>query len=305
MKPVRWIGVDWGTTNLRAFAMDANGHLIEEKSSDRGMAKLQPHAFESALLDLIAPWLSRDTEIPVYACGMVGAKQGWREARYCKVPCPPVAADGLTYAPTQDKRIRVHILPGLSQSAPADVLRGEETQISGLLAHIPDYSGAVCLPGTHSKWVSVADGKVERFTTYLTGELFDILSGHTILRHSVGGDEWDNQAFLSAARRAVREPQCVAEELFGLRADSLLNGEAPRKLRARLSGMLIGQEIGLSKRYWSSQNVTLIGSSATVPFYQQVLQDQGCKVEIIDAKDASLAGLALVASILFGSVCRA
>lgn len=295
MKSIRWIGIDWGTTNLRVFAMGTNGHVIDEKTSDQGMAKLAPHEFEHTLLDMIAPWLSQDMEIPVYASGMVGAKNGWQEAPYRKVPCAPVAHDCLIHIPTLDKRIRVHVLPGLSQASPADVMRGEETQIAGFLLQSPNYSGAICLPGTHSKWVSISDANVTKFSTYMTGELFDVLSKQTILSATVSSDEWDEQAFLGSARQAVNEPQCVAEELFGLRAASLLDDTPPKKMRARLSGLLIGQEIGLSKRYWENQNVTLIGSSATVPFYQQVLHDLGCKIETIGAKEASLAGLSLVA----------
>lgn len=295
MTAVDWIGVDWGTTNLRVFAMDAQNRALAEKTSDRGMAKLTPPQFEPALLDLIAPWLSDDRETPVYASGMVGAKQGWQEARYRMVPTPPVADDGLTHVATLDKRMRVHILPGLSQAAPADVMRGEETQIAGLLAHSPAYRGAVCLPGTHSKWVAVSEGKVDRFATFMTGELFDVLSKQTILCHAVAGDAWDEAAFLIAAGQAVQDPQRVAAELFGLRAAGLLDGAQPAQMRARLSGLLIGQEIGLAKRYWQDQTVTLIGSNATVPFYQAVLADQGCAVDIMAAKDASLAGLSLIA----------
>lgn len=302
MNPVRWIGVDWGTTNLRAFAVDATGRPVDEKSSDRGMAKLRVHEFEPALLDLIAPWLSHYKQIPVYACGMVGAQQGWCEARYRNVPCPPVAASGLTLVPTHDQRIRVHILPGLCQSSPADVMRGEETQIAALLARDPDYCGTICLPGTHSKWASVADGNVEGFTTFMTGELFDVLANRTILRHSVGGEAWDDKIFLGAALRAVNEPQGVAEELFGLRAASLLSDTPRETLRSRLSGMLIGQELGLTKRYWQARSVTLIGSHATVPLYRQVLQVLECEVETLDARDAALAGLALVATTSAGCV---
>ena len=297
-----WIGVDWGTTNLRVFAADATGQTIDEKSSDLGMAKLESHQFESALLSLIEPWLSPNRKIPVYASGMVGAKQGWREAEYRRVPCEPVATDGLTHVPTRDNRISVHILPGLSQLAPMDVMRGEETQIAGFMARDPDYSGAICLPGTHSKWVSVSNGKVESFTTFMTGEVFNALSNHTILRHSMGSQAWGRSVLLAAALQAAKEPQSVAEGLFGLRAASLLDDAPPEKLRSRFSGMLIGQELGLSKRYWLNQKVILIGGSVAITFYEEILKKLGCKVEVVQAKHASLAGLAQIATRTLGRV---
>lgn len=225
---------------------------------------------------------------------MVGAKQGWFEANYREVPCPPVTSDHLTIVPTLDKRIKVKILPGICQPTPPDVMRGEETQIAGLLALRPSYLGTVCLPGTHSKWVSVANGEIARFTTFMTGEIFEILANRSVLRHSVAGGGWDREAFFSAAIEAVEEPQGVAEKLFGLRAGSLLDDLGPETCIARLSGMLIGQEIGLAERYWRNSEISLIGSNSTVPLYSDVLQLLKCKVNVIDPRSAVHSGMAQV-----------
>ena len=133
-----WIAVDWGTSNLRAWAMGASG-VLDHGESHEGMGTLSRDGFEPALLRVVSPWLQDGRVMPVIACGMVGARQGWIEAVYRAVPCSPVSAAQMTVAPTSDSRIRVHIAPGLSQDRPADVMRGEETQIAGALALNPGF----------------------------------------------------------------------------------------------------------------------------------------------------------------------
>ena len=171
-----WIAVDWGTTHLRAWAI-RNGDPVAEATSDSGMGQLNRTDFEPALLDLIEPWLGQD-RMTIVACGMVGSRQGWAEAPYAKVPVQP-ASDRLIRPETRDQRLSVHILPGLRQDDPADVMRGEETQIAGYLAGNPGFDGVVCLPGTHTKWVQVSAGEVVSFRTFMTGELFSLLSKPT------------------------------------------------------------------------------------------------------------------------------
>ena len=144
MSQIAWIAVDWGTSNLRVWAMDAADQVIATASSDRGMGALAPPEFETALLDLTAEWLTETAVMPVVACGMVGAKTGWVEAAYRAVPGAPVGAD-VTFAPCADPRHRVAIIAGMAQSDPADVMRGEETQIAGFLEAEPAFVGTVCM----------------------------------------------------------------------------------------------------------------------------------------------------------------
>jgi 2-dehydro-3-deoxygalactonokinase len=181
-----WIAVDWGTTHLRAWAMAEDGTVRAEARSDDGMGHLARDAFEPALLSLIEPWLGAGP-MDVLACGMVGSRQGWVEAPYVAVPAKPT---NLTPVPvtTRDPRLRVSILPGLKQDAPPDVMRGEETQIAGFLAAALGFDGVLCLPGTHAKWVQISAGEVVSFRTFMTGELFDLLSAVSVLRHSVAAE---------------------------------------------------------------------------------------------------------------------
>lgn len=291
-----WIAVDWGTSNLRAWKIGAEG-ILAQGESNKGMGKLKPAEFEAALLEVISPWL--DGPALVLACGMVGAKQGWREAKYRAVPCSPTDPAGLIRVDTVDKRLDVRIAPGLSQDRPADVMRGEETQLAGALALHPGFDGVFCLPGTHSKWAQVSAGEVVSFQTFMTGELFALLSTQSVLRHSMG-DGWDEAAFDEGLSDALSRPDRIAAKLFTLRAEGLLHGLTGAQARARLSGLLIGIELAGAKPYWLGQKVKLIGAEKLSASYARALSAQGLQSERLDATACTLAGLAALHAQLRG-----
>ncbi|MCU0901143.1 MAG: 2-dehydro-3-deoxygalactonokinase [Cypionkella sp.] len=288
-----WIAVDWGTSNLRAWAMGPTG-VLAHAASDDGMGRLARDQFEPALLALIAPWLGQGVT-PVIACGMVGSRQGWFEAPYRAVPCAPLDHGGLVRVPVQDPRIAVHIAPGLKQARPADVMRGEETQIAGALALRPAFDGVLCLPGTHSKWAQISAGEVVSFQTYLTGELFALLSQQSVLRHGMAGGGWDDAAFDTGLSDALSRPDRIGALLFTLRAEGLIADLSPAAARARLSGLLIGIELAAAKPYWLGQPVTLIGADALCQSYARALAAQGLSAQLLPATECTLAGLASLA----------
>ena len=287
-----WIAVDWGTTNLRAWAMGADGRVLAHAESEDGMGKLARDGFELALLRLIGGWL--DSRPAVVACGMVGSRQGWCEAPYRTVPCAALDPGRVVMAPTNDPRLSVSIIPGLKQTQPADVMRGEETQIAGALRLMPNYDGVFCLPGTHSKWVHISAGEVVSFQTYMTGEMFALLSEASVLRHGMAGEGWDEAAFNAAVADAISRPERIAARLFALRAEGLIAGLPPAAARARLSGLLIGTELAGAKPYWLGQRVTLIGAEKLTAAYAAALAQQGIKAECLPATECTLAGLALL-----------
>ena len=284
-----WIAVDWGTSNLRVWAMGPSG-VLAHASSDDGMGKLSRDGYEPALLRLIAPWLT--TPVPIIACGRVGSRQGWCEAPYRTVPCPPVSASALVTAPTKDPRLTVQIAPGLRQMTPADVMRGEETQIAGALALMPDFDGVLCLPGTHSKWAHISAGEVVSFQTFMTGELFALLSTQSVLRHGVAAEGWDDVAFDMALSDALSRPEKIAARLFSLRAEGLIAGLSPVAAKSRLSGLLIGVELAAARPYWLGQPVGIVGAEGLARAYARALAAQGVKANLIPATDCTIAGLA-------------
>jgi len=286
-----WIAVDWGTTNLRAWAMSRDGEALAEATSRNGMGALDKAGFEPALIEVVGGWLGEGVT-PVVACGMVGSRQGWVEAPYMSVPCTPSPeCSGMAIAQTLDPRLDVQVIPGLCQSSPADVMRGEETQIAGFLSLNPGWDGVMCLPGTHTKWVHISAGEVVSFQTFMTGELFATLTGHTVLRHTVGQDGWDETLFLTALDDALSRPEAMAARLFSLRAESLLSGLGPAAARARLSGLLLGSELAASRPYWLGQQVGIVGADGLSRAYATALERQGVAVTLADATAMTLAGL--------------
>ncbi len=288
MSTTDWIAVDWGTSNMRLWRM-SGGTVQERRSSDAGMGTLDRDGFEPALLSLLPDLPEGPTEIVV--CGMAGSRQGWAEAPYASVPCLPPSARQAVRVQTRDPRLSVYILPGVKQQKPADVMRGEETQIAGFLALNPEFDGVICLPGTHCKWAHISAGEIVSFRTFMTGELFALLSRSSVLRHSIAARGWDQPAFLEACEDAMTRPASFASGLFALRAEGLVGDLPPEVARARLSGLLIGIEIGAAKPYWLGRNVALVGDDALVAPYRAALEKQGVPVTITDAERMTLEGL--------------
>ncbi|MDA0722271.1 MAG: 2-dehydro-3-deoxygalactonokinase [Proteobacteria bacterium] len=283
-----WIAVDWGTTKLRAFAMGPEGVRATAQSAE-GMGSLAREEFEPALIGLIEPWLGPDVT-PVLACGMVGSRQGWHEAPYRSVPCAPLEPGQMVSVPVRDARITVQIAPGLKQVSPADVMRGEETQLAGALTLHPGFDGAICLPGTHSKWGRISTGEVVGFQTYLTGEMFALLSEQSVLRHGMAED-WDDSAFDQGVAEGMARPERLMAQLFRLRAEGLIAGLTGGAARARLSGLLIGAELAATKGWWLGLPVLLVGTEGLARLYARALVPQGVTATVLPATECTIAGL--------------
>lgn len=286
-----WIAVDWGTTHLRAYLMGESA-VLAEASSDDGMGRLTRDAYEPALLRLVSHWLTDGNKTEIIACGMVGSRQGWMEAPYRTTPCVPLDPTTLVTVPTADPRLKIRLVPGLRQNTPADVMRGEETQIAGVLALHPQFDGVICLPGTHSKWAHISAGEVVSFQTYMTGELFSLLSNQSVLRHGMQSETWDEQAFTFAITDAISRPEKIASRLFSLRAETLIADLKPDAARSRLSGLLIGIELAAAKPYWLGQNVILVGAENLSATYARALALQGVTTRQLPAAACTIAGLA-------------
>lgn len=290
---LQWIAADWGTSSLRLWAMGRDGAVLARASSPDGMGTLASVDYEPLLLRLAGDWLPDRAApaIPVVVCGMAGARQGWKEAPYRAVPCLPVSGEGMIPVETTDRRLSVKIIPGLSQNAPADVMRGEETQLAGLVARLGGSEAIACLPGTHAKWVRLDAGRVMSFTTVMTGEIFALMAGQSVLRHSVAGEGENRDAFAGAVREMLSEPSRLTSALFSVRAASLLTGADGATGRARLSGLLIGTELAATRNFWTETPVHLIGSGPLSAAYGEALRLAGGEPVIELGEALTLAGL--------------
>jgi 2-dehydro-3-deoxygalactonokinase len=293
-----WVAVDWGTSNLRVWGIDVGGRVLFSRASAQGMGKLPPDAYPRVLADILAPDIApAGKPIDVLICGMAGARHGWREAPYLDAPADlgALAAAAVT-ASMPGARLCARILPGVCQrdGGAEDVMRGEETQLLGLTALVPDFGGIVCMPGTHCKWVALSGHRVERFATVMTGELFEVLRTHSVLRHACTGSVQGPdhaEGFESGLVVGVDAPQRLPVMLFKVRAGALLSGRTPDWCAGYLSGLLIGAEIGAQREWIGRGDLAIVGTAPLVALYAQAMARAGTQARIVDGHTASLAGL--------------
>lgn len=291
---IRFVG-DWGTTRLRLFRLD-NGTIAEHRLGP-GVGRLTTSPAD-ALRDTIGDWAEPMRASGLMLCGMAGSRNGLVEAPY--VACPADFSDWSTrLAETELDGIRVRIAGGLSganfSSAP-DVMRGEETQIFGALTLNPELEQGrriFVMPGTHSKWVELEDGRVLRFQTSFTGELFALLRDKSILTRLRDGEDGGEDGFAAGLRR-IQETSALIASLFEARAAQLIDGRSRAWATGFLSGLIIGAELleNLRLTGLGGGHVTLIGAPELGALYRQAFEALGCTATLIEGDRCALAGLA-------------
>lgn len=291
---------DWGTSRFRLWLVDGRGDVLAEKRTDDGLDASRARGFAATLESHLAELGARD-DLPVIVCGMAGSRQGWVEANYVPVPADlPSILSGTVRIPGIDRDVR--IIPGLSQSGSApNVMRGEETQLLGAILTQNLSNGIIAMPGTHSKWVALENGKANHFSTFLTGELYALLASQSILRHSIGdavGAASPDHPQFAAALDLMLSGKRMLGELFGIRAAMLLDNLSPEGAAARLSGLLIGAEIAAA-RMEKQGRVTLVASGTMAALYGRALALSGLEYDLVDADEAVRKGLFVAASRLW------
>jgi len=284
------IAVDWGSSSLRAYRLDDDGSILEQRRSDLGVLSCDGR-FAEVLADQIDDW---DDE-RILLCGMIGSRGGWQEVPYVECPAGAreIAAavvriedDAAVFA-SRDLRI----VPGMidRHSATADVMRGEETQLVGLLDRLGDGAHTVCLPGTHSKWVQVRDRAIASIRTAMTGETYALFRKHSVLAKLMPADEppFDAAAFDEGLRRSG-DAGGLLHHLFGVRTAGLLGQLSDTQAPSYLSGLLIGHEIrALASR---PQCIHLIGNERLLTVYAHALDTFGIETRR-HSEDLAASGL--------------
>jgi 2-dehydro-3-deoxygalactonokinase len=290
----QWVAVDWGTSNVRAWGIAADGSQTFSAEADKGMGRIARADYPAVLGELIA---GRYAEGTIIVCGMAGARQGWVEAPYRETPADLYTLSaGAVSPPDSRKGYDVHILPGVCQRAAGreDVMRGEETQLLGLLHLRPGFSGTAILPGTHSKWAEIREGRIVRFSSVMTGELYEVLSEHSVLRHSLGVERMGpatEDGIAEGMAAGLAHPELLTALAFRTRAAGLLSGKGPDWCSGYLSGLLVGTEIASHRDWLDGDAVPLIGSARLARLYGAALNQLGVQGFAIEAADATIAGL--------------
>jgi 2-dehydro-3-deoxygalactonokinase len=269
------IGLDWGTTSCRAYLVGADGAVLERVADGPGILKVEGGAFGAALDAMIGRW---DARFPVVLSGMIGSRQGWREAPYAQCPAGP--GDVVQALGRIDHAGRtIALVPGLAteNDGMPDVMRGEETQIFGALALSGRDSGLFLLPGTHSKWAVVQDGRIVSFRTFMTGEVFGALKDHTILGRLMR-DGADAEGFARGIKEgaALGSAGALLNRVFATRTYGLMDRLSAGALADYLSGLLIGAEVAEAVRQ-TKDAVTIIASAALAQRYTEALRLLGCE----------------------------
>lgn len=264
------IGLDWGTSSLRGYWLDADGSIRETRARSWGIRQLPEGGFDAALNEITAGWPT----LPRLACGMIGSRNGWLEVPYLDLPADAAQLGSALSVLHAGDGAELRIAPGLRNPRGPDVMRGEETQLIGAMARHPSPAehGTFVLPGTHSKWASVRDGAVVDFNTVMTGELFALLRTHSILGAGLDAPVDDPHAFARGVQ-AARDSGAAGglSLLFSARALMLDGALASSSVPDYLSGLLLGEELRAqiaSARFRCDAPIQLIGDAALCARYR-------------------------------------
>jgi 2-dehydro-3-deoxygalactonokinase len=291
-----FLAADWGTSNLRAWVIDPDGSVRDVRKFPWGVARLQPGGAQAALDDEVRPALHAE-DMPAILCGMIGSNLGLAPAPYVDCPVDASALAGRLYE-VSGAGPPVRIVPGLRCRRPngdPDVIRGEETKVLGWLAEDPARcvgEHLLCLPGTHCKWIQIVDGRIERFLTAMSGELFEVLGRHGVLKSEAPAD---NAAVFDEGLQAGAADGALASRLFAARS-RVVGGDMPAEhARSYLSGLLIGDETSKMVRDFQPKGrIVLLGEPALCRWYERALVKLGVEVESDPGDQAVIAGLTIL-----------
>jgi 2-dehydro-3-deoxygalactonokinase len=290
------IAVDWGTTNFRAFRLDAEGKVLARHSSPQGILRVENGSFAEALVAEVGDWIAQG-EQRILLCGMIGSRQGWVEAAY--ISCPAGISD-LAKAVVQVPfaAANVWLVPGVMGSDAAGVpelMRGEETAAMGMLDACSG-AGLACFPGTHSKWIKLRDRKIASFVTSMTGEIYSALRKCTILgRMMTTNAPIDKQAFHDGVVRSA-DSGGLLHHLFGVRTLALMGQLREEVSASYLSGLLIGHDVRAAMP--PASRVHLVGVADLCGLYAQAIEACGSTATVLD-EDAAALGLAAIGRRLY------
>lgn len=296
-----FVAVDWGTSRMRAMLCASPERGFVSKLEGEGVAYLRESPADT-LLRAIEPWTREHGNLDLLLGGMAGSDMGWRAASYLTCPLEVgELANGLLEFTESGHRIA--IVPGVSGTnwlGQPDVMRGEEIQVLGWTTCNRQPTDAVlCLPGTHTKWVSVRDGRIEKLMTSVTGELYAVLKRHSVLLPRLEGQssDFDAEAFAKGVDVAVRNDGQLIHTLFSTRSQALRDPAFAQSASSYLSGLLIGSDVLSATNVIeeASGAAELIGARPLCERFAMAMEQLGVKNNMSDGNEMVYAGFLAIA----------
>ncbi len=286
------VGVNWGSSNFRAWRIASDGSMLDEIVAPKGVAGLGREGMAEMMATLAARWPDHG---PIYASGMIGSNIGWAEAPYALAPA---GMNDLARAaiPVEIGQVPVRIVPGITchrafDDAP-DILRGEEIELLGLMELSPR-DGVAALPGTHTKWVVRENGQIGEFLTAMSGEIYDRLTAQGLLTSIVEGEAAEGTAFQEGVTHGRTGGLGLSSLLFGARARVIRGALSRADAASYIRGLLIGSEIADALAAFPAMAggvVPLIGNGPLSRLYAAALGSIGIETELIESRRACLLG---------------
>jgi 2-dehydro-3-deoxygalactonokinase len=287
-----FVGINWGSTNFRAFLISAEGQAIDEYSAPAGIVALDRDGMVTMMDELASRWPGAR---PVYASGMIGSNIGWIEVPYVQAPAGDTNLAKAAVA-TQIGKVCVRIVPGItcrrSFDGEPDILRGEEIELLGLAA-LRVIDGWVALPGTHTKWLRLENGRVLDFFSSMSGEIFDRLTAKGLLASIVVGEAAEGEAFLAGVNVGRARRLGMGTLLFGARAQVMRGQLAKPDAASYIRGLLIGSEIADALAVYPmlvNKQIPLVGNGPLCGLYASALRSAGVSSEMVESRAACVQG---------------
>ncbi len=299
-----FVAIDWGSSNFRAYLVNASGDLVDRLATADGAATLSRDGMVDAIDAVASRWpLATRT---LLGCGMIGSSVGWEEVPYltCPVDLDDVASQATAMTIGNH---RLWVSPGLTcRSADGfpDVIRGEEVLCIGAVRRenrIQKNGGILCFPGTHTKWVAFSDGVVRSFSTSLVGELYEALSRSDLLKHHLKDKVRVSDAFRQGVDYGASGGGLM-RFLFSVRSRSVVGELAYEDGASFASGILIGSDIrdamGVYSYLPDSSPLVLVGDADLCELYRAALQQLSRNATVIPSEEACIEGFRLIHEVI-------
>jgi 2-dehydro-3-deoxygalactonokinase len=297
-----FIGCDWGTSTFRLRLFNISKQKIEgEISNSDGVASTfglwqaqgrkhlisKEQFFRQKLkikVDALAGMLQINLDgIPIVISGMASSSIGMLELKYADLPYELDGSNATTVKILADDDLTNDIILISGVKTSNDVMRGEETQLIGLMSlleqgKILPGKAVLIFPGTHSKHIYIDEKRMNDFQTFMTGEMYGLLSQHSILADSVDNKKTEmlTEEDMNIFKKGIHASSnsSLLHNIFSVRTNQLFGVVDKHQNGIYLSGLLIGAEL---RSMLSQENLPIILCSNNIlhDYYKVGLEELG------------------------------